>query len=127
MLSINRLLFLILVFPLFTACGVSSFKAQNWSPNDHSDLSTELYRSKYLEICRHQAQQLESSNNEKANKAPEITERYANFNKSLLNSCMEAKGYKLRELTGTEIFIDTVTAPLELPLMVIGKNIDDIY
>lgn len=111
------------VFLLLTGCGVSSFKAQNWNPTDHADLNTELYRSKYLEICRRQAQQTDVISNETDKK--EIG--YTNINKTILTSCMEAKGYKLRELTGTEVFFDTVTAPIEFPMMILGENIDDVY
>ncbi len=124
--SINCII-LASAFLLFTGCGVSAFKAQNWNPTDHTDLNTELYRSKYLEICRHQAQLSDVSSNDAAYKEPGNGDRYANFNRSLLTACMEAKGYKLRELTGTEVFFDTVTAPIEFPMMILGQNIDDIY
>ena len=127
MLSIKRFIFLALALMLFSGCGVSSFKAQNWNPKDNSDLSSELYRSKYLEICRHQAQLTDTKTSDEENKVPANDKRYGHFNKNLLTSCMEAKGYTLRELTGTEVFIDTLTAPLEFPLIVIGRNIDDIY
>ena len=126
MFSINRLI-LASAFLLFTGCGVSAFKAQNWNPTNLTDLNTELYRSKYLEICRHQAQQPDDGSNDKANKEPLTGDRYANYNRNLLTTCMEAKGYKLRELTRTEVFFDTVTAPIEFPMIILGQNIDDIY
>ena len=124
--SINRLI-LASVFLLFTGCGVSAFKAQNWNPTDNTDPNTGLYRSKYLEICRRQAQQPDVSSNDTTYKEPGNGDRYANYNRNLLTSCMEAKGYKLRELTGTEVFFDTVTAPIEFPMLILGQSIDDIY
>ena len=125
--KIKKIIFLILAFLIFAGCGVSSFKAQNWNPTDQTDLNTELYRSKYLEICRRQAQQTDVSSNDTAKKEAGNADKYANINKNLLTSCMEAKGYKLRELSGTELFFDTVTAPIEFPMIILGQNIDDIY
>jgi hypothetical protein len=40
---------------------------------------------------------------------------------------MEAKGYSLRDMTGEEMFIDAIAIPFELPLMMVGKNLDDTF
>jgi hypothetical protein len=54
-------------------------------------------------------------------------ESYANINKSMMISCMENKGYKLRPLTDIENTTNYFSAPFILPLKIIGKNFDDIY
>lgn len=108
-----------------TGCGVSSFKAQNWN----TSVTDDIYRSKNLEICRHQAQYVEpkTSFDENKNIFVESQNKYANFNKTLLTACMEAKGYNLRDMTGEEMFIDAIAIPFELPLMMVGKNLDDTF
>jgi len=110
---------------LLTGCGVSSFKAQNWN----TSVTYDIYRSKNLEICRHQAQYVEpkTSLDENKNIVPENRNKYSNFNKALLTACMEAKGYNLREMTGEEMFIDAIAIPFELPLMMVGRNLDDTF
>ena len=115
----------ILSIILLTGCGVSSFKAQNWN----TSVTGDIYRSKNLEICRHQAQYAEPkiSFDENNNIIGESKNKYANYNKSLLTTCMEAKGYNLRDMTGEEIFIDAIAIPFELPLIMVGKNLDDIF
>lgn len=127
----QRTIFLVLSLMMCSGCGVSSFKAQNWISNDTQDLSSELYRSNNLDLCRHQAQQSESAININQNTSNDVgmvsANRYSNINKSVLTSCMESKGYKLRELNEMEIFINTVTAPFEFPLSLIGRNFEDIY
>jgi len=71
---------------LLTGCGVSSFKAQNWNTSDADD----IYRSKNLEICRHQAQYVDPKTNfdENKNIFVQSQNKYANFNKPLLTACM---------------------------------------
>lgn len=120
-LLILSLLFIILL----TGCGVSAFKAQNWNTSDPND----IYRTKNLDICHHQAQlvELKTSFNDNQSIIKRSTNQYDNYNKLLLTSCMEEKGYKLRELTGGEIFINAVTAPLVLPIMMLGRSFDDTY
>lgn len=135
MISCKYFILLAMVAILCTGCGVSSFKAQNWNINDPNNDSNELYRSKNLSICRQQAQQLEltDSSVEDQDKDAENLDRYGNINryakinKALLISCMETKGYTLRELTSAEIFITMVTAPIILPLKIVGKSFDDVY
>jgi hypothetical protein len=115
----------ILFSMMLTGCGVSAFKAQNWNTSDIND----IYRSKNLEICRHQALQTspKASYDENKNIFIENPNKYANFNKTLLTACMEAKGYNLREITGEEILLDVIAVPFELPLMMVGKNLDDTF
>ncbi len=119
------LAFSLLLGILLSGCGVSAFKPQNWNTSDSSD----IYRSKNLEICRHQAQQEELKTSDDDNQSIIIrsTNQYDNYNKLLLTSCMEEKGYKLRELTGGELFINAVTAPVVLPILISGRSFDDTY
>jgi hypothetical protein len=110
---------------LLAGCGVSSFKAQNWN----TSVTNDIYRSKNLDICRHQALLAlpKTSFDENNNIFVENPNKYANFNKTSLKSCMEAKGYNLRNITSEEIFLNVITMPFELPLMMVGKNLDDTY
>ena len=124
MKSTKRFIFLIIVLILGAGCGVSTFKAQNWNPNDPS---SDFYRSRNLDICRQQAQQPEAKTDLGVNYGIGGASKYPDINKPHLISCMEAKGYKLRDLTGTETFINLVTSPVVFPLMIFGKSFDDVY
>lgn len=121
-----KLLTFSLVFSiLLTGCGVSAFKPKNWITSDSND----TYRSKSLELCRHQAQKEELKRSFNSNESIIIrsTNRYDNYNKQILISCMEEKGYVLRDLTGAELLLNTVTAPIVLPILISGRNFDDTY
>ena len=106
-----------------SGCGVSSFKAQNWNTSNTDD----IYRSKNLDICRHQAKNAAQKSNLDETIVAENSNKYTHFNKPLLTACMESKGYSLRDMTGEEIFIDAIAIPFELPLMMVGKNLDDVF
>jgi hypothetical protein len=127
---LKKLFFLIILASICCSCGVSSFKAQNWTIVDANDLSKELYRSNNLEHCRQQAQLVEPGSEEVPEKQTNNIQgvnKYAHYDRAILTSCMEARGYKLRDLTDTEVFFNTITAPIVLPMMIIGRNYDNIY
>jgi len=120
-----RLAFSLLFCLLLSGCGVSAFKPQNWNAGDTED----IYKKKNLELCRNQAQISETKPVDKINQGiiSRSTNLYDNYNKSILTACMEAKGYKLRELSSGEILLNTVTAPIVLPIIISGRNFDDTY
>jgi hypothetical protein len=124
-----RNLFLAIIALLLPGCGVSIFKAQNWDINDTGNLASELYRSRNLDACRQQATLTPpvTANNEVPDKNAHNTAIYASIDRIILISCMEAKGYKLRQLTDTEAFFTYITAPGVALMQLFGKNFDDVY
>lgn len=114
---------LIFFILLLSGCGVSSFKAQNWNINHSSDLSSELYRTKNLDQCRQQAQQPKVKQNPSENSS----HSYESIDRASLITCMEQKGYKLRDLTDFEEFMNILASPVVFPFLVFGKNFDDTY
>lgn len=118
-----RFTFLVLMQMLLTGCGVSSFKAENWIPPDPND----LYRAKNLAVCHQAAQHAEPINTPESNSATAGATRRMIVDKTLLISCMEKKGYKLREITDTELLMNMATSPIVLPLKLLGQDFDDTY
>ena len=108
---------------LLSGCGVSSFKAENWIPPDQND----LYRAKNLAVCAQTAQHAEPVDTPESNPPAAGANRRMVVDKTLLVSCMEKKGYKLREITDTELFMNMATSPIALPLKLLGQNFDDTY
>jgi hypothetical protein len=115
----------LLLFISLTGCGVSAFKPQNWNNSDPYD----IYRTKNLDICRRLAQQeeLKPSVDDYQSIIKRSTNQYDNYKKPILISCMQNKGYKLRELTNGELFINVITAPIVFPILISGRSFDDTY
>jgi hypothetical protein len=128
--EMNKWYQLIIGLSVFCAgCGVSSFKAQNWQLNEPNNLSSQLYRNANLDICLQQAHEIELKQNpeEDQSKYGVRIDHHANINKPYLQACMETRGYKLRDLTSTEVFLNTISVPIALPMKLVGKDFDDIY
>lgn len=48
-------------------------------------------------------------------------------NKNIMEACMNAKGYQLRSITGTELVVSLITIPISIPFALIGADVGDFY
>jgi hypothetical protein len=107
---------------LLTACGVSRFKSSNWNPNRGSR-DVDYYE------CLQEAQQSVSRAFISAGRTSAVggARSGAETNTQLLVSCMEAKGYRMRDMTGGEVAVTFITLPLSIPFAILGANVQDFY
>jgi hypothetical protein len=114
--------FLMIVAILLTGCGVATTKAVNWHPYDSS-------RDYAHYECLRESQQVESRASFGAGTqwAAGSARTSVEFNKTLLNSCMQARGYQLRPMTGTELIITLITSPLAISFAILGVDVSEFY
>lgn len=93
-------------------------KSQNWQPINTGN-------SKNFYTCLQQSQQTSSSAYFGANSsiASGSSNTSAVTNETLLNSCMNSKGYNLRPMTGKEKFWGFVLFPLAIPLSLVSDDL----